>query len=156
MATKELIRIVRTGTYSQLTPDVINYFGVSCPPIFDAYRRLVEGELITPAELVTAAGSGTLLTALIRSVVSDAPEIMVPFDPKYSERRQSYARNWAPFEKRDGLPGSSLTKLAVQRTREANARGVAYVRAHPAGDGGATYKAYEQKLWEEAERKVLG
>jgi hypothetical protein len=158
LATKSLVRLCRdpNAAFSDLDADVRLAFGVHSPSVFFMYRRLLDSELLSYAELAAAAGNGELLTATVRSVLADCPEIVSAYDAGAASRRPAVANNWRPFEGRDCLPGTRFTALALQREREAGARASRYAVANPLGDGGRSHRAREAALWEEAERKVVG
>lgn len=152
-ATKDLVACIRTGTSKDLTEEAKQYFGVASIGVWRLYGRLIEGEFVTYSELAQAAGDGPMLTAMVRAVLRDCPEIMTPFDSSYAMRRKAYSNNWREWDGKDVMPGKEFTELAMKRTREANARAGALNKSHPLGDSKGRAAA-EAQQWIIAEQKL--
>jgi hypothetical protein len=151
LATRNLFNSARDMSYSSLSDDTRRYFGISSASAFQTYASLIVLDLLTPAELVSAAGSGALLTTLLRSLREDIPDIVTEFDAGSRSRAQC-ERTWSSADSR--LP--KWTAAALRRTKDAKDRATVYVHLHPKGDGGVSEAKRQERLWEDAERKVMG
>lgn len=158
MATKELIASFHssTGMWEKCSEEVRNYYAM-LPAIYRTWKKLLDLELISYAELASCAGNGELLTKLLRSIIQDAPEIITPYDDRYQIRRSLFIAHWAKYEHiGDKLPGNQFSTLALQRNRVVDERCNLYVKMNPLGDDGKSYIEREMKSWKDVELKLLG
>ncbi len=155
VAAKDLVTSLRTGSFEACSDEVKRYFVGESAGLFSVLRQLDAAGVLLPEEIATAAGKGVLLTAALRKVILNAPEVVTAFDGAPSEKVRAFSRNWAEFSRR-GLGEAEWTSLARDRSRAANARACGFSKAHPHGDGGKARAEYEERLWADAERRVIG